>query len=73
MKRVGLILGAVAFVLVGVVAGMGYWAFTQWEAEKNRNRTAEARKKRWADPGADPDPDPGADPDPGPGELKTEN
>lgn len=48
MKRAGLIVAALAVVLVGALGGMLYWAFTQNESEANKARTEPARRARWA-------------------------
>lgn len=54
MKKVILIAGAFAVVLVAGLAGMLYWLHGQLETERNRNKTAQARKARWADRDQDP-------------------
>lgn len=48
MKKVIIILGALAILTVAGLAGLAFWILDQEEKNKNKARTAEATKARWA-------------------------
>lgn len=53
MKKALIIIGALAVLSTGALAGLCFYLFNSKEEEKNKAKTAPARAARWAQPKED--------------------